>query len=362
MVTELVALNTFDAVFINKDYTPFSRRRDDAIRKTLQKRGVVFNEYDDALLCPPGSVLKKEGGPYTVFTPFYKKALQLGVPLPQSTVCGHFMTADIKSSFLLKPGQLKEYSSKNSVINGGRGAGESILKVLAPYKDYASARDIPALDATTKLSAHHKFGTVSVRESFWAVHKALGGDHPLLRQLYWRDFFSHIAYYFPHVFGHSFYDEYDHIPWTNDERSFKAWCEGRTGFPIVDAGMRELNATGFMHNRVRMITASFLVKDLHIDWRLGEKYFAQHLVDHDPAVNNGNWQWVASTGCDHQPYFRIFNPTLQQKRFDPDGEYIRRWVPEIKTSQYPPPLIDHTDACAWTKRTFKDASRRKERS
>lgn len=361
VVEELLALNKFDAVFINKDYTPFSRRRDEAIRKTALKRGAAFEEYEDALLYPPGTVLKKEGGPYTIFTPFYKKALQLGVLLPQRAVCDHFMKVDIRSSFVLKPGQLKEYPDEKNLIRGGRGEGVAILERLGAFREYAVMRDIPASDATTKLSAHHKFGTVSVRESFKAVFDVLGGDHPLLRQLFWRDFFSHIAYYFPHVFGHAFYDEYDHILWMNDEGLFKAWCEGRTGFGIVDAGMRELNATGFMHNRVRMIAASFLVKDLHIDWRWGEKYFAQKLVDYDPSVNNGNWQWAASTGCDHQPYFRIFNPALQAARFDPKGVYTARWVPEIGTLKYPPPCITHPDACAWTKRVFKEASRRYKR-
>lgn len=358
VVEELILLNQFDAVFLNKDHTPFSRRRDATIRKATQKRGAEFAEYDDALLCSPGTVLKDGGGPYTMFTPFYRKALQLGVAMPVKGACGHFMTQDIKSSFLVKEGQLRECPVEKAIVPGGRNEGVRILEHLGSFKDYASTRDIPSLDATTKLSAHHKFGTVSVRESFRAVVSFLGGEHPLLRQLYWRDFFGHIAYYFPHVFGHAFYEEYDQIPWTNDAGLFDAWCAGKTGFPIVDAGMRELNTTGFMHNRVRMVTASFLVKDLHIDWRWGEKHFAQHLIDYDPSVNNGNWQWAASTGCDHQPYFRIFNPLLQLKRFDPQNEYIRRWIPEFGTSRYPLPVIDHADACLWTKRTFKDASRR----
>jgi deoxyribodipyrimidine photo-lyase len=209
-----------------------------------------------------------------------------------------------------------------------------------------------------------------VREAYHAIKRQLGGENPLLRQLYWRDFLTHIAYHFPKVFGHAFIDKFDTLVWDNDREKFQAWADGKTGFPIVDAGMRELNATGFMHNRVRMITASFLVKDLHISWRWGERYFAQHLVDYDPCVNNGNWQWAASTGCDAQPYFRIFNPWLQQQKFDPQGHYLYQWLPElrnvpIKTIHqweakhygdfYPAPIVKHSEAVAVTKGRYKAA-------
>jgi deoxyribodipyrimidine photo-lyase len=207
---------------------------------------------------------------------------------------------------------------------------------------------------------------VSVREIFHALIKQLGTKHPLVRQLYWRDFFTYLAYHKPSVFGHPYQEKYQHLEWNNNKKLFTTWCKGETGFPIVDAGMRELNATGFMHNRVRMIVASFLVKDLHINWLWGEKYFAQQLVDYDPAVNNGNWQWCASTGCDAQPYFRIFNPWLQQKKYDSECIYIKKWIPELisyspkiihnwfkesfdrlrmngqnKTKGYPRPIVDH---------------------
>jgi deoxyribodipyrimidine photo-lyase len=206
---------------------------------------------------------------------------------------------------------------------------------------------------------------------FYAVTEQLGSEHPLIRQLYWRDFFTHIAYYFPQVFERAFLDKFVNLHWDNNPDYFQAWCDGKTGFPIVDAGMRELNATGFMHNRVRMITASFLVKDLHIDWRWGERYFAQHLVDYDPCVNNGNWQWAASTGCDAQPYFRIFNPWLQQLKFDRDCRYIYRWLPELQAfprktihqwdkkhsaCSYPTPIIDHARESRLAKARFKEAS------
>jgi deoxyribodipyrimidine photo-lyase len=232
------------------------------------------------------------------------------------------------------------------------------VKGIGDYKNYDDERNLPALKGTTLLGPHNKFGTVSIREVYHLVVESLGVNHTLIRELYWRDFFTHIAWHFPHVFGHAFHRHYDAINWSKDMKLFNAWSEGRTGYPIVDAGMRELVATGFMHNRVRMIVASFLVKDLHLNWRWGEAFFARHLTDYDPAVNNGSWQWAASTGCDAQPYFRIFNPWLQQKRFDAECVYIRRWVPELKNlsdkaihelgnpdtgrpEKYPHPIVEH---------------------
>ncbi|MEI6437824.1 MAG: deoxyribodipyrimidine photo-lyase [Candidatus Omnitrophota bacterium] len=361
VVTDLISRERIDAVFVNKDHTPFSIRRDSTLRVVCQQHGVAFDESEDVLLCPAGSVLKSvagTGGPYTVFTSFYKKALTLGTLPVQGNSFDNFFKGDLESNYFLKAGELPDLHEV-SLLKGGRAAALDILSGLDRCRDYAAQRDIPALGATTHLSPYLKFGTVSVREVRQAVAQTLGPEHPILRQLYWRDFFSHIVYHFPHVFGSAFYDEYNSILWQNDELLFAAWCEGRTGFPLVDAGMRELNATGFMHNRVRMVAASFLVKDLHIDWRWGEKYFAGKLVDYDPSVNNGNWQWAASTGCDHQPYFRIFNPVLQQKRFDPSFIYVRRWVPEFGTKEYPTPVIDHTVAAAWAKEAFRNASRRK---
>jgi deoxyribodipyrimidine photo-lyase len=219
------------------------------------------------------------------------------------------------------------------------------------------------------LSAHNKFGTCSIREVYYIIAETFTHEHALIKELYWRDFFTHVAWNFPHVFGNSFHSKFDKLKWSKNLKTFKAWCNGLTGFPVVDAAMRQLNKTGFMHNRARMIAASFLTKDLHIEWRLGEQYFAQKLVDYDPAVNNGNWQWVASTGCDAQPYFRIFNPWLQQKKFDPECEYIKRWVPELKDlspaqihswynpkqkapADYPKPIVDHTQEARITKAWF----------
>ncbi|NLE64882.1 MAG: deoxyribodipyrimidine photo-lyase [Elusimicrobia bacterium] len=364
VLEQVCALQKIEAVFFNRDYTPFSVARDLALEKACQKLGVFCRSFDDALLCPPGSVMKASGGPYTVFTPFFRKACSLQIPAVKSLSSWSFSKKCLDISV-----PLSLASSE-----GGRGDAIRILNDISRFRRYDYEHDLPALEGTTRLSAHLKFGTVSVREVYHRVRKKLGREHPIIRQLYWRDFFTHIAYHFPHVFGGAFYPEYDTIPWKGTEAMFKAWCEGRTGFPIVDAGMRELNATGFMHNRARMITASFLVKDLHADWRRGERYFATRLRDYDPAVNNGNWQWVASTGCDHQPYFRVFNPRRQQERFDPDAVYIRRWVPELtgmsaeeihglsdgktRVKGYPRPVISHSDAVLWTREVFREASRR----
>lgn len=363
-----------EAVFFNRDYTPFSVKRDLAIQGICEARGVDCQMFDDALLNPPGSVLKASGGPYTVFTPFFRKASGIGVPGPQGLAQGDFFTGAVSLEASSGLARILGPFRETPVVQGGRGSALRIINNINSLRNYAVTRDLPAELGTSRLSAHLKFGTVSVREVYHGIRKVLGTDHPLIRQLYWRDFFTHIAYHFPHVFGNAFYEEYNGIPWRDDERLFKAWCLGKTGFPIVDAGMRELNATGFMHNRSRMIAASFLVKDLHIDWRRGERYFAQKLVDYDPAVNNGNWQWAASTGCDHQPYFRIFNPWLQQKRFDPEGVYIKVWVPELSgctareilsvgegkraAAGYPSQVISHSDAAIWVREVYREASRR----
>jgi deoxyribodipyrimidine photo-lyase len=210
--------------------------------------------------------------------------------------------------------------------------------LLQKYKDQ---RDYPAIEGTSKLSVYLRFGVISIRS---LVEKSLPQSETWLNELIWRDFYMMILWHFPHAAKNSFKKQYDAMPWSNNEANFKTWCEGRTGFPIVDAGMRELNATGFMHNRVRMIVSSFLIKDLLIDWRWGEAYFAQKLNDFDLSANNGGWQWAAGSGCDAAPYFRVFNPTEQQKKFDPKFEYIKKWIPEFGTSKYALPIVDHTKA------------------
>jgi deoxyribodipyrimidine photo-lyase len=358
VVERLIGELSIDAVFFNKDYTPFSRKRDAAIESVCKRHNVACHQHFDTLLCDPEMFGKQDGKPYTVYTPFFKKASQLPIPLPTKNR-GTFARPKKISGEVTPRSFMPSTSASDRISVGGRKAAKKILAGIASYTSYEEERNLPAVKGTTLLAPHNKFGTVSIREVYHAVEKALGASHTLIRELYWRDFFTHIGWHFPHVFKGSFNRAYDAIEWTEDEELFEAWCEGRTGFPIVDAGMRELVATGFMHNRVRMIVASFLVKDLHISWRQGEAFFARHLTDYDPAVNNGSWQWAASTGCDAQPYFRIFNPWLQQKRFDPDCVYIKKWLPELRqlsakyihtmneddmtrTVDYPRPIVEHS--------------------
>ncbi|MBF0289492.1 MAG: deoxyribodipyrimidine photo-lyase [SAR324 cluster bacterium] len=354
VVESLIQEVGIDAVFCNKDYTPFSQKRDQGLLDVCERHRIAFCSYHDSLLQPPGRVVKKDGNPYSVFTPFFKCASQITVPLPEKVTQPVFYQKEIHDPCIADLRVLHEVSSFQSPLKGGRSRALDLLGNSKIHLNYSKNRDIPEYSATTKLSPHHKFGTCSIREVYHDFKNALGLQHPLIRQLYWRDFFTHIAYFYPHVFGHAFRLKYDQIEWNGTAEHFDVWCQGKTGFPIVDAGMREMNATGYMHNRLRMITASFLVKDLHVDWRKGERYFAQKLVDYDPCVNNGNWQWAASTGCDAQPYFRIFNPALQQKRFDPQEHYIQKWVPEYHRSNYLKPIVDHKSQSQIAKILFKE--------
>jgi deoxyribodipyrimidine photo-lyase len=354
VITHLQTEQQIQAVFVNRDYTPFSRRRDNDLRQLCSSLHLDFHSHADLLLNEPEQVLKSDATPYQIFTAFYNRARQNPVALPQSLTAGQF-SVNYPMAGLTGPEQFKQ--AHGNALSGGSAAALAILEHTLPdCQNYSRQRDFPALAATTSLSAYLKFGCCSIREAFYAILQNLGEEHALLRQLYWRDFFTHIAFHFPRVFGHAFHARFDAIPWENNAQNFRAWAHGRTGFPIVDAGMRELQQTGGMHNRARMITASFLVKDLHVSWRWGEQYFAQHLLDYDPCVNNGNWQWAASTGCDAQPYFRIFNPWLQQKKFDADCRYIKQWLPELRdlpaaaihhwsgqiaNIDYPRPIVDH---------------------
>ncbi|MDD9952970.1 MAG: deoxyribodipyrimidine photo-lyase [Candidatus Woesearchaeota archaeon] len=350
-------------ITFNRDYTPFSQERDAALAKLLQ-----CTSFPDALLHEPEDVLKSDGQPYTVYTPFMKKARTLQVTAPQSTT-GTFHTEQLPGEVPLTVLDELLPERNEQCIPGGRSHALAVLENIGQYLSYVDTRNFPAQDATTHLSAHNKFGTVSVREVYHAIKDTLGEEHILINELIWRDFFTHIAFHFPHVFGGPFKKKFERVQWKNSKQAFEKWCTGTTGFPIVDAGMRELNTTGFMHNRVRMIVASFLTKDLQLDWRLGEQYFAQQLVDYDPCVNNGNWQWAASTGCDAQPWFRIFNPWLQQQKFDPACEYIKQWVPELADvpsstihnlanetiEGYPSQMVDHKTAREATLAMFKSA-------
>ena len=362
LLSQLTTLIKLDAIFVNRDYTPFSRHRDEALSCYCQQHSIDFNVYSDVLLNEPEAILKSNNKPYQVFTPFHKYCSLLPVKEPQILATGQWVKQEIP---LNKPYLLLELK-KSSTIS----LNFSMLDDLSSCKNYSQQHDFPAKNVTSHLAPYLKFGCYSIRQVYFAVANQLGIDHPLLRQFYWRDFFYHIAFHFPQVFGHAFNHRYANIPWRRDEELFWRWAQGTTGFPIVDAGMRQLNETGCLPNRVRMIVASFLVKDLHISWRWGERYFAQRLIDYDPCINNGNWQWAASTGCDAQPYFRIFNPWLQQKKFDPDGDYIKQWVPELRLLSakklhelhlstikgYPAPIIDHKQQTDRIKTLFKQAA------
>ena len=358
VIKHLITEEKIEAVFSNKDYTPFAQERDRDLAILCKKYKIASHIFDDALLNPPGAVLTKSGEPYKVFTPFWKASAT--IPVAKDIACpttSFAATARYTQLSSLRKQILKQ-ENKHLAIHGGRKESLKILKHIADFEQYEKIRDMPAHN-TTLLSAHLKFGTLSPRETYHHMQSLGRKVHAgLIRQLYWRDFWYHIAYFYPHVFGNAFHEKYNNLQWKHNDKGFNAWCEGMTGFPIVDAGMRQLNETGFMHNRVRMIVASFLIKDLHISWRRGEQYFAQKLVDYDPCINNGNWQWVASTGCDPQPYFRIFNPWLQQKKYDPACTYIKQWIPELKhisttsihawyktknriETSYPAPILDH---------------------
>lgn len=322
-----------EKVFTNHDYEPYARERDAAVAEMLRQQGVSFHSFKDQVIFEKDEVLKDDGRPYTVFTPYSRKW--------KATL----------SDFYLKPYPVRKYYSRffkstERKIPSLSSMGFEASGIPFPpsewkgqvIRHYKEQRDIPSVAGTTRLSVHLRFGTISIRE---LAGEAGGLNETFLNELIWRDFYHMILWHFPGVVGQAFKPEYDTIKWRNNTREFEAWCKGQTGYPIVDAGMRELNATGYMHNRVRMIVASFLTKHLLIDWRWGEAYFAKKLLDFDLAANNGGWQWAAGSGCDAAPYFRVFNPYLQTQKFDPELKYIRQWVPELDSLAYPPPIVDH---------------------
>ena len=344
----LLADYEVSCVYTNHDYEPVARERDDMIEAFLQTRGVEFKSYKDQCIFEKEEVIKDDGKPYTVFTPYsikWKKKLSpfYYKSYPVKTYFKNFIKE--KSNAIPPLGDLG-FESTDVVFTS-----QPLVQNLL-LKKYKEERDYPALEATSRLSMHLRFGSVSVRK---LVAKTLPLSETWLNELIWRDFYMMILWHFPYVAKRAFKKEYSQIPWTNDEVYFKKWCDGETGYPLVDAGMRELNATGFMHNRVRMIVSSFLVKDLLIDWRWGEAYFAAKLNDFDLSANNGGWQWAAGSGCDAAPYFRIFNPTEQQKKFDPDLAYIRKWIPEFGTTKYATPLVDHAQARLKALSVYKSA-------
>ncbi|MCS6990552.1 MAG: DNA photolyase family protein [Chitinophagales bacterium] len=321
-------------VYTNRDYEPYAQKRDAAVADLLKAHGVGFHTYKDHVILEANEVLKEDGTPYVVFTPFSKRWKEVFQEkdlksYPSEKFLPRLLTTE---PFPIPSLQQLGFQSTDVVIPP-KTVSEELLR------NYARLRDFPAAAGTSRMSVHLRFGTVSIRELF---RQAQPISRKYVNELIWREFYSYILQHFPRVVTSSFRPDFDAIVWRNRAEEFAAWCEGRTGFPIVDAGMRELNATGYMHNRVRMIVASFLTKHLLIDWRWGEAYFASKLLDYELASNNGGWQWAASCGVDGAPYFRIFNPYEQQRRFDPKGEYVRRWVPELGTPDYPPPIVDHT--------------------
>ncbi len=324
-------------VYSNHDYEPYARERDEEIKLFLNSHAIEFLTFKDQCVFEKNEVLKSDGSPYTIFTPYSnqwkKKLTDLQYKeYPTKKYFKNFSKTDRKEINSLSE---LGFRKTDIVLN------KKISVDNLTLQKYKERRDFPAIDGTSRLSVYLRFGVISIRA---LVAKSINQSDTWLNELIWRDFYMMILWHFPHVVNGSFKKKYDRILWENNEAYFEKWCNGKTGFPIVDAGMRELNATGFMHNRVRMIVSSFLVKDLLIDWRWGEAYFAQKLNDFDLSANNGGWQWAAGSGCDAAPYFRIFNPTEQQKKFDPNFEYIKKWVPEFGTSSYPSPMVDHAQA------------------
>ena len=316
-------------VAFNLDITPYARERDDDIIKLCKKMGVDVKTEHDYYLHPPGSIKTGTGEPYQKFTPYFNTASIIKVQSPSAKKQLPLKTKDanIPNKISLEQA-MKQFTriNPNILVRGGRPqALQLLLRAVRTIKNYNAIHNDLSLK-TSELSASIKFGCISIREAYKAFHDKSG----IIRQLYWRDFYANIMYEFPHVIGHSLKPKYDKIHWHHNSSWFNAWCKGETGYPIVDAGMRQMNATGYMHNRARLIVASFLVKTLLIDWREGEEYFAQTLTDYDPSNNNGNWQWISGGGADSQPYFRVFNPWRQAAEYDPKCEYIKKWIPELK--------------------------------
>ena len=318
-------------VFFNHDYEPYALDRDRQVTDMLHNEGIAVTSFKDQVIFEKYEVLKNDGDPYTVYTPYKNKWLDT-FKLEEHT--RSFNSSGLTDNFYEKRFEFPELEDL--------GFTESKIKVqpydLSVLSNYQKTRDYPSIDGTSKLSPYLRFGLISIRE---LVKKGHDENPVFLSELIWREFFIQILFHFPKVVTNSFRKKYDNIKWRNNDEEFEKWCKGITGYPMVDAGIRELNATGYMHNRVRMIVASFLCKHLLIDWRWGEAYFAEKLLDYELASNNGNWQWAAGTGCDAAPYFRIFNPTTQIKKFDKDLEYINKWIPDLNELTYPGEIVDH---------------------
>lgn len=331
---KLVKKYAVQAVYTNHDYEPYALERDRTVEAFLKKKGIKFNTFKDQVIAEKYEVLKDDGKPYTVFTPYSKKWKSI---VTEDWMEEKLIKPLFKNFFRQSPQPIPSLESMGFEATEKNFPSKSLSTEL--LRKYGEQRDFPGVHGTSRLGVHLRFGTISIRA---LARKAAEHSEVYLNELIWRDFYHMILWHFPHVGrGLAFRKEYDAIKWRNDEKEFAAWMEGRTGYPIVDAGMRELNETGYMHNRVRMIVASFLTKHLLIDWRWGEAYFAEKLLDFDLAANNGGWQWAAGSGCDAAPYFRVFNPTLQTQKFDKELKYVRKWVPELDELSYPAPIVNH---------------------
>lgn len=335
------------AVYTNRDYEPYALQRDSLIQEFLKEKGIAFYTFKDQVIFEKKEILNDLGEPYKVFTPYKNKWLSLFNHHHQEFF-GHALATGsfLQTDPLPLPTLASIGFSRSTIAIPKLELNEQLIS------GYDATRDFPGISGTTRLGIHLRHGTLSIRK---AVQAASQLNNTWLNELIWREFYQMILFHFPEVVTRSFKPKYDNIPWRNNEEEFQRWCEGTTGFPIVDAGMRELNATGFMHNRVRMITASFLTKHLLIDWRWGEAYFARKLLDYELASNNGGWQWAAGTGTDAQPYFRVFNPEAQTDKFDKEKLYVRKWVPEYESKNYPNPIVDHKFARQRAIETYKKA-------
>jgi deoxyribodipyrimidine photo-lyase len=334
------------AVTTNHDHEPYATQRDAQIAELLRSHGITFQTYKDISIFERSEVIKPDGGPYTVFTPYAKKWRELFRPQLLDPFPSEEHLEKLFRTEALPMLSLSDLGfSRTDVVIPPAKVPDALLK------NYAKTRDTPSVQGTSRMSVHLRFGTVSIRA---LMKKALALSPVYASELIWREFFMQVLWHFPHP-ERAFKPAYDHIEWRNNEAHFEAWCAGRTGYPLVDAGMRELERTGYMHNRVRMVVASFLCKHLLIDWRWGEAWFAKKLLDFELSSNNGNWQWASGSGCDAAPYFRVFNPHLQQQRFDPLLTYVDQWVKEHRTANYGTPIVVHEEARALAIATYKKA-------
>lgn len=344
---KILTENSIQAVYTNHDYEPYARKRDLELYRLFQEYNIAFKTSKDQVIFEKNEVTKDDGTPYVVYTPYSKKWKENF----RKTTLHHYNSEDYLHKIISHSYPFLSLSDIGFVPSSIKVTPYDISETL--IRNYEATRNFPALNKTSYLGVHLRFGAVSIRK---IIAKAIQEKNETFwNELIWREFFMQILWHFPHTVTKSFRDKYDAIPWENNEVLFQKWCNGQTGYPFVDAGMRELNATGHMHNRVRMIVASFLCKHLLIDWRWGEAYFANKLLDYEQASNVGNWQWAAGSGVDAAPYFRIFNPTEQIKKFDQDWVYIKKWVPELNTSKYPKPIVDHKEAREKCLKVYKTA-------